>query len=283
MTKKYYFIAGLPRSGSTLLSSILDQNPKFYAGPASPVLNIMQNLEQHFAKDLFFLAYPKPKQAEEVISNIIHNFYNDVEIPIIVDKNRGWAANVSYIEYYIGQKAKIICPVRNINEILTSLISMIHRNPYREGIGSINFLDKELIKLNIPLFDDNRCDFFASSRGCLGRSLISITEAFRQGFGDRLYFVEYKDLVNKPQKTLNGIYEFIEEHPFEHTFDSIENTKREDDINIYSIPDMHQVRPKLELKSPNPSEILSQYILEKYKNMNIWRDLETIKNWEPYE
>ena len=31
MKKKYYFISGLPRFGFTLLISILNQNPKFYA------------------------------------------------------------------------------------------------------------------------------------------------------------------------------------------------------------------------------------------------------------
>ena len=35
--KEYYFISGLPRSGSTLLSAILRQNPDFYADIASPV------------------------------------------------------------------------------------------------------------------------------------------------------------------------------------------------------------------------------------------------------
>ena len=35
--KQYYFISGLPRSGSTLLSTILNQNSKFYADIDSPV------------------------------------------------------------------------------------------------------------------------------------------------------------------------------------------------------------------------------------------------------
>ena len=45
--KKYYFIAGLHRSGVTLLSSILNQNPRFYSGPLSPVLNIMKGIENN--------------------------------------------------------------------------------------------------------------------------------------------------------------------------------------------------------------------------------------------
>jgi sulfotransferase len=41
--KEYYFISGLPRSGSTLLSGILKQNPKFYADIASPVSGIISS------------------------------------------------------------------------------------------------------------------------------------------------------------------------------------------------------------------------------------------------
>ena len=33
---QYHFISGLPRSGSTLLSAILLQNPRFHAGMSSP-------------------------------------------------------------------------------------------------------------------------------------------------------------------------------------------------------------------------------------------------------
>ena len=41
--KSYYFISGLPRSGSTLLSGILKQNPDFYADIASPVQGLTGN------------------------------------------------------------------------------------------------------------------------------------------------------------------------------------------------------------------------------------------------
>ena len=41
--KSFYFISGLPRSGSILLSAILKQNPDFYADIASPVQGIVTN------------------------------------------------------------------------------------------------------------------------------------------------------------------------------------------------------------------------------------------------
>ena len=37
LPQRFHFISGLPRSGSTLLSAILRQNPRFHAGVSSPV------------------------------------------------------------------------------------------------------------------------------------------------------------------------------------------------------------------------------------------------------
>ena len=39
--RRFHFISGLPRSGSTLLAAILNQNPRFHAGMTSPLADIM--------------------------------------------------------------------------------------------------------------------------------------------------------------------------------------------------------------------------------------------------
>lgn len=264
-------MAGLPRSGSTLLSSILNQNPRIYSGPSSPVLSTMYTVENHLANNELFYGYPKPEQANLIISNIIHQFYSDIEKPVVIDKNRAWTARVPYIEGYIKEKAKIICPVRDIDEILTSMIMMIRRNPYQEGQGRINFIDEQLVKLNIPLSDDNRCEYIAGPQGILGQSLSAIQEGFKQGFKDRIHFVEYKNLVNNPEETLENLYEFLGEDSYEHTFDELENQSREQDLRTYGLADMHEVRSELKATAPSPKEILSKNILDKCKGMDFWR------------
>ncbi len=275
--KEYYFMAGLPRSGSTLLSSILNQNPRFYSGPSSPVLSTMFAIEDHLLKDELFHGYPKLEQANQIVSNIIRQYYSDVTQNVIIDKNRAWTARVPYIEGYIRQKAKIICPVRDIDEILTSMIVMIRRNPYKEGNLRINFIDEQLIKLNIPLSDDNRCEYIASPDGILGQSLNAIIEGFNQGFGDRIHFVEYKDITNNPEETLGKLYEFLGEEYYEHTFDNLANHNRENDMQTYGLADMHEVRKRLKNTAPSPKEILSPYILEKCVGMDFWRQDKYIK------
>jgi len=272
LQKNYYFMAGLPRSGSTLLSSILNQNPRVYSGPSSPVLSTMFVIENHLLQDELFHGYPKPEQGHAIISNIINQFYDDVKKPVVVDKNRAWVARVPYIEQYIGQKAKIICPVRDIDEILTSMITMIRRNPYKEGQPRINFIDEQLVKLNIPISDDNRCEYIAGPDGILGQSLNAIMEGLNQGFGSRFHFVEYKDLVNNPKETMNKLYEFIGEEPFDHQFTNLKNQNREGDINTYGLSDMHEVRPVLKSTSKDPKKVLSKEILSRCEGMDFWRE-----------
>lgn len=271
--KTLYFMAGLPRAGSTVLGSILNQNPRFYVSPSSPVLSTMFSIENHLANDELFHGYPKPEQANQIISSIPHQFYSDINKEVIVDKNRAWPARIPYIEGYIGQAAKVICPVRDIDEILTSMITMIRRNPYREGQSRINFIDEQLVKLNIPISDDNRCEYIAGPQGILGQSLNAIIEGVNQGFLDRMHFVEYRDLVSDPKATLGALYGFLGEEPFDHTFDNLSNQSREEDMATYGLADMHDVRPTLASTAPSPADILSPTTLERCQGMDIWRSL----------
>jgi len=265
MNKTFYFMAGLPRSGSTLLSSILNQNPRFYSGPSSPVLGAMFAVEQDFMGNELYHGYPKPDQVREIIGNIPHHFYSDVQQPVVFDKNRAWTARVPYIEGYIGEQAKILVPVRRIDEILTSILTMIHRNPFQEGQPRINFVDEQLIKNDIPINDLNRCMYLINDGGIVYESLNAIMMGFQQNVRDKMHFVDYNDLVDNPEKIMEDIYDFIGEEFYDHDFGSISNIHREDDLITYGLSDMHQVRSKVEKTSPPPASILPEEIIDIYE------------------
>lgn len=275
--KAYYFMAGLPRSGSTLLSAILNQNPRFHSGPSSPVTSIMIILENAIAQDELFLAYPKPKEAGKIISSVIENYYSDVEKPVIFDKNRSWVNRIHYIPGYFGTEAKILCPVRNTSEILASFISMHRRNPF-EVNGRVNFIDEMLIKSGIPLTDDNRCTFIAGPNGILGQSYNGIKQALLEGKEKNLHFIEYDDLISSPEETMRKVYEFLNEPYYEeHDFSKIENIHKENDAEVYGLSDMHDVRSSLEKASADPSEVLSETILNNCKDSEFWRNIQDLK------
>lgn len=270
-------MAGLPRAGSTLLSSILNQNPKFYSGPSSPVTGIMLTLENYVPTDELYLAYPKPEQIRGLLSNVINYYYSDVDKPIIFDKNRSWVNRMHYIPGYFGLEPKILCPVRSIDEILASFIAMHHRNPY-EVNGRINFIDEMLVKSNIPLNDENRCQFIVSPNGILGQSYNGIKQALIEGRQKQIHFIEYDDLLNNPESTMRKIYEFLGEEHFDHDFKNIKNIHKEEDAKVYGLADMHDVRSKLSRSAIDPREVLPLSIFEQCKGTEFWRELEFLDN-----
>lgn len=270
--KTLHYIAGLPRSGSTLLSALLNQNPKFYSGPSSPVVGVMMQLQMDLAQNELYLAYPKPQQATELVASVANHYYSDVNKPVIFDKNRSWPSNIGMIFGFLDNNPKILCPVRDVSEILASFITMHRRNPY-EVNGRINFIDEMLIKSNIPLTDDNRCQFLAGPQGILGQSYEGMKQLVVEGKHRFMHFIEYDDLVNNPTETMKRVYDFLEEPYFEHNFENIENIHREDDARTYGLADMHDVRKTLGRTSPEPGSVLSSGVLQSCENTAFWRDL----------
>jgi sulfotransferase len=182
-----------------------------------------------------------------------------------------------YIPGYFGVEPKILCPVRNIDEILTSFITMYRRNPF-DGNGKVNFMDEILIKNNIPLSDENRCEVLASPNGILGQSYNGIRQAIMEGRSKQIHFIEYDDLMNDPKETMRKIYEFLDEEYFEHDFSKIKNIHKEHDAEVYGLADMHDVREVLKKVSANPAEILPESTLKKCQNTEFWRTMNELYN-----
>ena len=275
MNKTFYFMAGLPRAGSTLLSTLLNQNPRFHSGPSSPVLGAMFATHDNFIGNELYTGYPKPDSVNKIIGSIIENWYSDIDQPVIIDKNRAWCARVPFIEGYIQQEVKIIVPVRRVDEILASILTMIKRNPFQEGQPRINFVDEQLVKMNIPINDENRCEYLLTGQGGIVYEALNATKmGVDDGHDDKFHYVDYNDLITDPQGQLNEIYEFLGEESFEHTFDNLSNEHREDDLTTYGLGDMHEVHSKLEKTSSDPDKVLPASIIELYNhnksNLEFW-------------
>jgi len=266
--KRFYFIAGLHRSGSTLLSAILNQNPRFHSDPISPVLGLMTNMEATLQKCEFYESHPKPQQAHALLSSVIHQYYSDINKPVIFDKNRIWPRRINYIEGYVKQNAKIICPIRSVDEILVSFLKLINKN-YNNIL--FNPIDKQVITNDLPLNDYNRCRVMLDPKGNIMCSIDAMKFALNNNLSDRLLFVEYYDLVLSPQKTFKRIYDFLGEDYYQHQFEYIHSKNEVKDQECFNLKGLHEVRTKLEITSDNPKNYLDEDILHECSRLNFWR------------
>ena len=265
--KTFHFLSGLPRSGSTLLTAILNQNPEIHASTNSPLLDTIHYTEEYLLYNSEqYKAHPKPEAAHRVLSSIAPNYYFDIQEPIIIDKSRGWVNQIQHIKDYITPEPRIICPVRNIQDIMVSFLSLIEQSK------TLSFVDRGLLERNLELTNDNRCDFLMSPQGIIGMSYHALAEAFRKGHQRHLLLVEYENLINNPQRELNRIHSFLRVPEYSYDFSNVKPKFDEND-EVYGLENMHTVRNKVQKIHRDNSKYLSKYILDKYKKLEFWNNI----------
>lgn len=259
--KTFHFLAGLPRSGSTVLASLLNQNSEIYVTPTSPMLDLLFLNEQAWRNCPSVVANPFPEQVPNISYAIINGCWEHVSQPIIIDKHRAWGRNVGAIEQIFGPDAKLIITVRDIPSIIASFFTLL-----RKSEQNPNFIDAILIQKNLPLTDENRADI-------LWNDFIHDTwDSFLTGYSnnkEKLLLVDYDDLVNDPSEELEKIYKFLKIPKIIHDTENIECKTKDDDLMAWGIEGLHTIRPQLKKISKTPKEILGDDIYNKYKNMNL--------------
>ena len=147
---------------------------------------------------------------------------------------------------------------------LASFITLFHKD------GGLNFIDKAMLKQGLFITDDSRCEYMMNPGGIVWESMNALATAFRQNQTQHIHFIQYDDLVNTPEKALQGIHSFLRMKPFEYDFDNIVAKDREKDKEVYGLETMHEVRPSIKKTSKHYSEVLSQEVINKYINMDFW-------------
>ena len=271
MKYDYFMMAGLPRSGSTLLRSILNQNPTIYSGPISPSVELLYYTDKYFQESEMLLASPQPESCYNILSNIMDLFYEPIlkkeGKSKVIEFNRAIPNNIERFRTYIKEDVRIVCPVRSIPEILASFISLIHRNS-----DKISFVDQYLIDKGIEVNDDNRCDYLMSDYGIVGQALFALAQSFRRNEQNVLKIVEYDDLVERTDEVMGEVYDFWGLEKYQHSYENLENKYPENDLFQYNLEGMHTVGRTIKKTCKKPEEVLSMSIIEKYSGMEYWRE-----------
>lgn len=254
--KKYHFITGLPRSGSTLLSAILKQNPKFHASITDPLANLVRGLIESSQSEPGMKSEVPVERRKNLVYSVIEGYYKDVDKPVIFNTNRAWTYITHLIRDLYPQSRIIVC-VRDIKWILDSFEKAHRRNPlvvntFSGGLGGSVY---------------SRADALMGEDGIVGFSYVGIKQAITGQEKANLMLIEYEQLTKNPQGIMRALYNFINEEPFNHDFNNIESSWDEYDKEIGV--DLHRLRKKIEYI---PREtILPPDLIAKYSNMEVWR------------
>ena len=240
---QFHFISGLPRSGSSLLSAILLQNPRFYASIQSPVGQCVTDLQRAMSGVNEAHWFINDTQRLRILRAVFDAYYADIEADVVFDSNRRWCANMS-LALNLFPDAWIFCCIRSPLAILDSIERLLQNHPLT--LSTITGLEP-----NMTVFD--RVDTLMHKRGLVGYAWNAVQEAYYGMHQDRLLMINYDDLARFPDKLLAEIHEKLELPRFQYTFDKIEPIPGSNlfDQSI-GAPGLHALKNKVEFL-PRPS------------------------------
>lgn len=262
-TKTYYFIAGLPRSGSTLLANILAQNPRFHTTSTSGIMDIMFGVRNTWDNLIEFKATPNDAAKVRVLRGILDAYYADVGKEVIFDKCRGWLSLLEMAEMVLGYKAKVLVPVRDVRDVVASFEKLWRETSKTAQVPqeAPNYFKFQTVQ--------GRSDFWLSADQPIGLAYNRITDALVRGYKDRMYFVDFDDLTREPERVLSSIYSFLGEENFKHDFNNVKQVTWEDDT-VHGFKGLHDIRSKVEPIKPQWPTILGQWA-ENLNKLNFWK------------
>ena len=267
--KKIYTLSGFPRSGNTLLSCILNQNPFVQATGHSFTPEILYALA-HVKNSSLYLNFPDSKSYNNVMKNIISNYYKDWNADYIIERG-DWITpfNFNMFKQYAPNEIKIVILVRDIIDIIKSYLKICGNNPLFYINAHYNSLDKtELYTDEI----ETKCDLIMKKNGYVDTALYSIKWLIENNHLSNMYIVEYENLVNNPKETVQLICEFYGLPAYEYKFTDLQQLEVDGLIynDKYLNAPLHAIRTdKIEKKMNKIT--LSPKIINKYSNLEFWR------------
>ena len=248
MTIQLAFQSSLPRSGSTLFSNIVGQNPAFHVTPTSGLLDLLYVARGQFSRGEEFKAQSREEMERAFIGFCrggLEGYASALtDKPWLLDKSRGWSVHYAFLDAFYPNP-KIVCMIRDPLDILCSM----ERNFRKAGLrdpGMVNHSEM----LNTSL--EKRLDHWVVSPP-VGLAMERLQETLRQGIDQKMLFIRYEDLCANPRLELERFYSYLG-LPYcpAHDFTHVEQITVEDD-EVYGVFGDHQIRHKVE---PQPSQAL---------------------------
>jgi sulfotransferase len=262
--KTFYFMGGLPRSGSTVLTAILNQHPDVYASPQSEYINMYFGLRDEIYNSESWKSNLMQEGYQNALDYLGNVLYSHIKKPVVIDKNRAWGTPGNQIvAETLNKKPKTILVLRPILEVLSSFVKLAENNP--DNFIDNNIANQDFFVKYYRETNDVRCDYLMRSNGEIDQSLLAIATLIRNP--ESCHVIWYEDLIANPQKTLSSIYQFLEIEDFKHNFSHIKQLDKHNDDSVFGIKDLHTIASKIKPSETKPETILSSYVLSKYKNV----------------
>lgn len=218
--KKLNMCTGLPRSGSTVLMNILQQNPKIFTTATCALPDL---LHQHvLVKSRFRESFQAmdPDQADSAIFHLIQGaaqgwFKGLTDKPIVISKSRSWS-NLTHL----FEDAKIIVTVRDLRDVVESFERIQQNTKALHTFGDNNVM-------LAAMTDHEKYNYYFNTNNSLSiplqTELPRMMELFKKD-RSKILFVRYEDFTRDPNKTLQQLHTLLGLGNYRYNLDNIQQS-----------------------------------------------------------
>lgn len=250
--KDIHFIIGLPRTGSTTLTAVLDQNLDFYATGTTPVPSIVESIIKNMGPHSDFTSTDHKqliKRFYGMMGGAITGWYEaETEKSVVFSKGRPWIMFYHEIKK-LFPTAKFIFCVRDLRGIILSFEKLLPQFPYlRYPVDGTNM---EMHRLG----QKDRIDFWLHNPGsALAISLPHLPKFYEiyKDAPEDFYILKYETFAQSPVLEMKKLYDFLNYEYFNHDFENLNHQIKEFDSAYWSYVD-HTVGQKIFYKKPDYS------------------------------
>lgn len=242
--KKMVFLASIPRSGSTLLTSLLNQRSDTYASPTSNLCDTMGAAFVSWSENVSTKTSGATQADIDRVLKAMMDARYDTD-KTVFDKWRGWPEPHVIKTMDRICDVKIIATVRPIAESLASFIRVAKPKSAEDFIKN-DLLAKLVFKSYAAL------------------------KAGYEAYPNKFLFIEYDDLVGSTQKQMDRIYDFVGLPKFEHDLNNIKKSEERDLAN--GIDSLHELRPTVSRLQYSPKDVLGETLFNYYQGGEFWND-----------
>ena len=258
-----FFNSSMPRSGSTLLQNILAQNPDIHATPTDGFLELIYGARVNFTNCNEFKAQDSEQMTKawrgfcrEGLNGYVIGLSDKKHTCI---KSRGIGTNYNWFESFLGEPPKIICMVREIKSILSSMEKIYRSNSeYAQEVCN----PSEMKGLTV----NSRVEQWLTSAP-VGLSLKNFENMKQLNISNRCLFVRYEDLTFNPSAEMKSIYNYLGIEEFTHDFNNVEQKTKEDD-SFHSLNlNLHTIRNNVKFDESDHKEVLGDNLCKWIDNI----------------
>lgn len=221
-------LAGLPRSGTTLLANVLAQHPDVHVSGTSVLSRVIESTVTVLSNEAEVQAEltADPRAGDRYLAGmrgLCDGWYSGRTEATVIDKGRGWIMYRGLLEQLYPSSALIVCV----------------RDP-RDVVASVERADRATPQFTSPLGNsiEQKAAALMGPQGMVGGPCRFIEDAIKRNLPD-ITLVRYETFVRDPQATVDRVASALRLDSFDFDLETVEQPANEAD-GIYRNKFPHQ-------------------------------------------